>query len=271
MPSDVTPRFWYDPALPFAEARSIADGRRICYAPHSHESFSLGIITGGRSTYVNGRLCERVGPGAVVIMNPEEVHACNPLEDSPWSYRMLYLDTAWLAGRQQELGFAGDRGFRPSATRLSHAPGLYRATAALCRLLDEPAAELLAKEAALVGFVADLHDHLDPPPECRAEVHRPLARAAEFIRDNYTRSLRLDDICAAAGLSQSHLIRAFKGQYGMTPHAYLVNRRIQFCRARLRQGRPIAEVALEAGFADQAHLQRAFKRHVAATPGQYRR
>ena len=60
--------------------------------------------------------------------------------------------------------------------------------------------------------------------------------ASEFISDNFTRNLRLDDICAAAGLSQSHLIRAFKGQYGMTPHAYLINRRIQFSRARLRQG-----------------------------------
>jgi AraC-like DNA-binding protein len=56
----------------------------------------------------------------------------------------------------------------------------------------------------------------------------------------------------------------------MTPHAYLINRRIQYSRAQLRRGTPIAEVALDAGFADQAHLQRTFKRLVAATPGQYR-
>ena len=56
----------------------------------------------------------------------------------------------------------------------------------------------------------------------------------------------------------------------MPPHAYLVNQRVQFAQARLRSGAPIAEVALEAGFADQAHFQRAFKQHLAATPGQYR-
>ncbi|BCQ62520.1 hypothetical protein PBOI14_42700 [Pseudomonas sp. Boi14] len=55
----------------------------------------------------------------------------------------------------------------------------------------------------------------------------------------------------------------------MAPHAYLVNRRVQFAQARLRQGVPIAEVAQAAGFADQAHLQRAFKQHLGATPGQY--
>jgi AraC-like DNA-binding protein len=82
--------------------------------------------------------------------------------------------------------------------------------------------------------------------------------------------LKLDDICQAAGLSPSYLIRSFQAQYGMTPHAYLVNRRVQYSRARLRRGDGIAEVALDAGFADQAHMQRAFRQHVAATPGQYR-
>ncbi|MNC54231.1 HTH-type transcriptional activator RhaS [compost metagenome] len=74
----------------------------------------------------------------------------------------------------------------------------------------------------------------------------------------------------AAGLSTSYLIRAFKQQFGLTPHGYLLDQRVQFARARLRRGALIAEVALEAGFADQAHLQRAFKRHLAATPGHYR-
>jgi AraC-like DNA-binding protein len=57
----------------------------------------------------------------------------------------------------------------------------------------------------------------------------------------------------------------------MTPHAYLINSRIQYAQARLRRGEAIAEVALAAGFADQAHLQRTFKQLLAATPGQYRR
>jgi AraC-like DNA-binding protein len=55
----------------------------------------------------------------------------------------------------------------------------------------------------------------------------------------------------------------------LTPHAYQINGRIEYSRALLRQGRAIAEVALEAGFADQAHLQRTFRQWVAATPGQY--
>ncbi len=79
--------------------------------------------------------------------------------------------------------------------------------------------------------------------------------------------LKLEDICEAAQLSPSYLIRAFKQHYGMTPHAFLVNRRIQFAQDQLRSGKQIADVALQAGFADQAHFQRAFKQHLAATPG----
>ena len=56
----------------------------------------------------------------------------------------------------------------------------------------------------------------------------------------------------------------------MTPHAFLINQRVQFARNQLRSGHLIADVALAAGFADQAHLQRTFKQHLAATPGQYR-
>ena len=97
-----------------------------------------------------------------------------------------------------------------------------------------------------------------------------LKRAAEFIADNYQRSLKLEEICSTAGVSVSGLIRSFRRQYGMTPHAYLTNRRVQFAREQLRRGVPIAEVALAAGFADQAHLQRAFKQLLAATPGHYR-
>ena len=63
-------RFWRDPALPFVEARRVGDGRKVCYAAHSHESFSIGVITGGRSTYINSDQCIEVGAGTTVLMNP---------------------------------------------------------------------------------------------------------------------------------------------------------------------------------------------------------
>ncbi|WP_421021830.1 AraC family ligand binding domain-containing protein, partial [Klebsiella pneumoniae] len=60
-------RFWRDPALPFVEARKVGDGRQVCYAAHSHESFSIGVITGGRSTYLNGDQRHEVAAGTTVL------------------------------------------------------------------------------------------------------------------------------------------------------------------------------------------------------------
>jgi AraC-like DNA-binding protein len=115
-----------------------------------------------------------------------------------------------------------------------------------------------------------MHAHLGGDRPTTGKRAARLARAAEFIRQNCTRAVRLEEICAAASLSPSHLIRAFKEAHGLTPHAYQLNCRIEFCRAQLRAGHSIAAVALAAGFSDQAHFQRSFKKLVAATPGQYR-
>ncbi|HKU00067.1 MAG TPA: AraC family transcriptional regulator [Paraburkholderia sp.] len=271
-PTDSTPTFWRDKALPFIEVRAIADGRKLRYGRHAHGTFSIGAVTGGRSTYLNGNTLEPVHAGAVVIVNPEVVHACNPAADEAWAYRMFHLDVAWLARLQNELGMAAQQRFCPFEQTLTWRGDLFAGLNALYDLIVDPREDVLRKESAITRYFTTLHLTLKPAPHASAphEPNRRLARAAEFIDGNYTRTLKLEEICAAADLSPSYLIRAFREQYGMTPHAYVVNRRIEFCRAQLRRGHAIADVAAEAGFADQAHLQRAFRQFVAATPGQYR-
>ncbi|OON62169.1 AraC family transcriptional regulator [Massilia sp. KIM] len=254
------PRFWRDPALPQVEAREVADGRLLCYERHWHETFSVGAITSGRSTYLNGEHAEQVEQGTLVFMNPGEVHACNPIDGQPWSYRMLYVDTGWLASLQP------DGRFRPYAARSLRSPRLYGHYMAMFDALLDPACAPLRRDELLVGFFTRLEPATgepDPPPA-------RLERAAAYIDAHFAAPLRLEDIAAAAGLSVSYLVRAFRQRYGMAPHEYQVNRRIQHGKAGLRAGLPIAQAALEAGFADQAHFQRIFKRLTAATPGQYR-
>jgi AraC-like DNA-binding protein len=267
---DAQPYFWRDAALPFIEVRAITDGRKVRYGRHAHSTFSIGAVTGGRSTYLNGETLSHISAGAVVVVNPEVVHACNPAADEPWAYRMFYLDTQWLATLQHDLGFEAHEGFRPFEQTLTWQPELYAGLNALYELLVDPQETVLRKESAIVSYFMTLQQWLNPAPVSLREPNQRLVRAAEFIDDNYTRALKLEEICAAADLSPSYLIRAFREHYGMTPHAYVVNRRIEFSRAQLRRGHAIADVAAEAGFADQAHLQRAFRQFVAATPGQYR-
>jgi AraC-like DNA-binding protein len=183
---------------------------------------------------------------------------------------MLYIDVPWLGAIQDHLGVSRRSCFVPFSATASRQPELYGGLNRLFEILIDPQAEHLRKHSAAVILMTAAQQAFNPGTTLTHKKPPSLARAAEYIRQNCTRSLKLQEICSEVDLSASHLIRSFKDVYGLTPHAYQINCRIEFCRSRLRRGWPIADVALAAGFSDQAHLQRIFKRVVAATPGQYR-
>ena len=265
-----TPKFWRDAQLPFIEARAIADGRKVCYARHSHEIFSIGAITSGCCTYLHEKTSHSISAGTVVLMNPGDVHACNPVEDQLWSYVMLYVDAQWLAGIQQ--GFTEETGgmIQPIASTHTQSTALFHGLTGLYAQLVNPHLEVLAKHEAAILFFTAMQQALGSSVALRKPVNVRVERAAEYIDEHFLRTIRLQDICTAASLSEAYLIRAFEQRYHMTPHAYLINRRIQHAQAQLREGALIADIAQQTGFADQAHFQRVFKKYLAATPGQYK-
>lgn len=264
------PVFWRDAQLPFIEARSIDDGRKVCYSRHSHEVFSIGAITAGQSTYLHEKTTQTIATGTVVVMNPGEVHACNPIDDQPWSYLMLYVNAQWLGALQRDCGVNNGGVFRGYPATHSRDPLLFDGLLALYRQLVDSQLDTLAKQEAAVGFFSLVEQRLGGSGLTPRPANPKVERAARYIDAHYLQPIRLEDLCAVANLSEAYLIRAFEQHYHMTPHAWLVNRRIQHGQAQLRSGEPIADIAQQSGFADQAHFQRAFKKHLAVTPGQYK-
>lgn len=264
------PVFWRDAQLPFIEARSIDDGRKVCYSRHSHEVFSIGAITAGQSTYLHEKTTQTIAAGTVVVMNPGEVHACNPIDDQPWSYLMLYVNAQWLGALQRDCGVNNGGMFRGYPATHSRDPLLVKGLLDLHRRLVDPQLDTLAKQEAAVGFFSLVEQRLSGSGLTPRPANPKVERAARYIDAHYLQPIRLEDLCAVANLSEAYLIRAFEQHYHMTPHAWLVNRRIQHGQAQLRSGEPIADIAQQSGFADQAHFQRAFKKHLAVTPGQYK-
>jgi len=99
-----------------------------------------------------------------------------------------------------------------------------------------------------------------------------LKRVIDFIEANLQESIGLDDLARAAGLSANHFLRVFKLATGETPYHYLRARRLERARQLLADNAmPLAELALECGFANQAHFTAAFSREVGISPGRYRR
>ncbi len=75
------------------------------------------------------------------------------------------------------------------------------------------------------------------------------------------------DAAARIGSGTTQLARAFATAYGIAPHRYVIGRRLDAARDRILRGQPLADVAAEVGFVDQAHLTRRFRQFLGTTPG----
>lgn len=283
-PNTRNQHFWRDDALPFVELRRVSDGHAVCYERHSHDTFSIGTVTGGYSTYWNRGKTLETRAGSVVILNPEDVHGCNPVKGADWCYDMLFVDPGWLLDVQIEIDADAAGKFAMFSDTLSHDHRLYDGLLDLANTLSNGDVDAFGKETALVSFFGDLHVHLNQHGvldgadgaagaigAMGAVNDRKMAEVGDYIRTHYAENIRLEDLGAVVGYSRSYLVRAFKKTFGMTPYAYLINCRIQRARHALRRGDRIVDVALDTGFADQAHFQRMFKRLTAITPRHYAR
>ncbi|PTY37627.1 AraC family transcriptional regulator [Saccharospirillum sp. MSK14-1] len=267
-----SPQFWRDDRLPQLELRRVEDGRTVCYAPHSHQQWSLGAITDGHSTFLYRDNRYPIQAGTLVLMNPGWVHACNPVDNQPWAYWMLYVDTDWLTELRHQAGLLPTPVWQDIATPMLNEPRWYDGYCALAQCLIDPQRDLLEKQSQAVLYLTELMQHLAQQPLLQPTlVPDQLRQLADYLDEHAASDLSLDELCALSGYSAGYLIRAFKQHFGLTPHAYVVNRRIQLGQQALKAGTPIAEAALDTGFSDQAHFQRTFKKLVAATPNQYRR
>ncbi len=96
---------------------------------------------------------------------------------------------------------------------------------------------------------------------------RALKRAIDYIGDNLEKDLTLAELAGTAHMSPYHFSRLFKGSTGLTPHRYVIERRVQRAKELLSStALPIAEIAFLCGFAHQSHLNRHFKRLLGVNP-----
>jgi AraC-like DNA-binding protein len=115
--------------------------------------------------------------------------------------------------------------------------------------------------------------HTVPPPQWRGGLTpRVLRRVQEYVDSHLGEELELEQLALTAGLSLHHFARAFKTSLGVPPHQFVLQRRLSLARDLLTStDRPIADIATAAGFSDQSHLARTFRKSFAVSPTAFRR
>src|SRR6266550_1611836 len=262
-------KFWQDTTLSNLELLH-ATYVTHTFAPHTHVGYVIGVIEHGAEQFAYRRSRHVAPAGSIVFINPGEVHTGSSAAEQGWTYRTLYPPVELLqravsdlADRQHDIPFF--------AEPVVHDLEMMAEISLTHRTLEEqvPALEresrLLWTLARLIVRYADGH----PCPRPLIKEHVGIQRVRSYLDENYAENISLEQLAAIAHLSPFHLLRSFREQVKLPPHAYQIQVRIMRARQMLRLGMPCADTALAVGFADQSHFTKHFKRIVGVPPGLY--
>jgi len=240
---------------------------------HFHDEMEVGLTQGSGWELYHCGAWQDVAPGILVLTPPGDVHMVRSPGGGRVVYHGLRLDAdvlqraaTDLAGRPQRvpdvaIPLVQDRDARRLFLRL------------VAALEEGAAASRLEQESRL----RDALDHLILRYGAERLAARPagpdpraVRRARHYLDEHAAQGVTLAELARVAGLSVSHLCRAFSAAVGMPPHAYQTQVRVARAKALLVAGRlPVAQIAAEVGFANQSHLTYHFARLVGVTPGRY--
>jgi len=262
-------RFWRDPGYDYLEAR-YSRYKTISFPKHTHDTVSVGIVEQGQGTFYYQGQVHKIGPGDIALIPAGEVHACNPQNNSGWTYRMFYIDPDWLRRIAEESTKSG-WDIPNFSTPVVQQPTLFHSLIQLHSVIESPAGKLEKESYLNATFTQLINEHSDRTPQTSIpRESRSIKTALDYLTDNLTKNVSLNELSSLAGFSAYHFLRVFRDTVGLPPHAYQTQLRINLAKRLLAGGKEIIDVAHDTGFTDQSHFSNKFRRLVGATPRQYK-
>jgi len=238
------------------------------YRTHRHDTYAVGLTDSGVQVFGYRGAVHSSMPGQVVALYPDEAHDGRAGTGEGFGYRIIYVEPSTLSealrsvsGRAYPLPFVRD---------------VVSGNAILARAIEDAfrgPLEPLGVDSLVVnlaeGLLAGESDAARPSASRRVD-EPAVERARQLLDAERTRVVHSGELESLTGLTRYDLARQFRMVLGTTPHRYLLMRRLELARELIHGGRPLVEVALDTGFADQAHFTRAFRSAFGLTPARYR-
>ena len=235
------------------------------WGPGVRDHYLLHYVVSGQGTFQTGNRTFVLGPGEAFLAEPDTPIYYRADDADPWEYYWVGFSGPSAALLLAQTPFVRDRAvLRPAAgSRLRQSLlDIYKA-----RGTDYPSAVRMA------GYLqAALGLLMETQPKRGGEALSDYARqGAEFLQQNYSRAIGVEEAAREAGVSRSYLYRAFQSEFGCSPSDYLTRYRIQRAAQLLRHsGLPVGTVAASVGYEDPFYFSRAFRREMGVSPSAYR-
>jgi AraC-like DNA-binding protein len=236
------------------------------YRKHRHDTYAIGLTDRGVQGFSYRGASHIALPGDIVVLHPDELHDGYAAAETGFGYRFIYLEPALIFDALRALG--GKATALPFAKEpVVASPALVDTVRAAFRDGGDPLAmdDLVVRMAEGIAAAAGEIGRTAP-----ARLDLPaISRARGFLEVETSRVVRSWELEAVTGLTRYELARQFRSALGTSPYRYSLMRRLAAARTLMASARPLVDVALETGFADQAHFTRAFSAAFGFSPARY--
>jgi AraC-like DNA-binding protein len=255
-------RAW-KPAIPGVREVLHASFTDHAYPPHTHDAWTLFIVDDGAVRYDLGRHGRFAHPSMISVLPPHVVHDGRSAASGGYRKRVIYLEPEVLG--ESMVGRSVDAPGLADPRLYQDLSAVHDAMTCVDDALEAETRLAFVTERIRGWFkVEEGHPKAEPRPD-DAEALRA------FLDDHLFETVTLAAASDSVGARSTQLARSFRATFGISPHAYVVGRRLDAARDRILDGQPLADVAATVGFYDQAHLTRRFKRFLSVTPGRFAR